>query len=354
MSAAKYANLAQVPAGEARLKALFQAISLDLALPQIALDMQGGKALHAPQLFDAEGKSKARPITFDATKAFLSTKYAVPGDNPNLESTTSRVVQYFHTGLNEMDLGWTQLFRFIDMRQSDLPSFNIVGASSGLTFKQRAPGEKVEINRTFGDTKATVEFVTYAGGLGVLDDWLRFQQYWNIQQIVEEFRGKYYDKQAEIHYGLFTAIGSGINIAFDTDATKTFNKAVAGMLRALNGKGMGVSSGAQVDILVNPEQVGYVLKMLEATRGSQMVAYNAASQPLAYSVRNVISTTQIPANATGYYVVLADRKIQRATWMDLQIESNRDIYKRAVDWVGTAQFNAAIGDTDQVRRVAFS
>lgn len=352
MSAANYANLAKVPDGE-RLSALFKAINFDLSLPQLALDMQNGKAMHAAQVVDTEGRTQARPLSAEATKSFLVNKYATPGDNPALAATTQRVVQYFHTGLNELDMGWTQLFRFVDMRQANQPSFKIIGASTGLAFKQRAPGEKVEINRNFGETSAEVEFVTYAGGLGVLDDWLRFQQYWTIQQVVEEFRGKYYDKQAEIHYGLFTALGAGIDVAFDTDATKTFNKAVAGMLRALNGKGYAIGSGAQFDIIVNPEQLGYVLKMLEATRGSQLVAFNAASQPLAYSVRNIISTTQAPAAATGYYVVLADRKIQRATWMDLQIETNRDIYKRAQDWVGTAQFNAAIGDTDQVRRIAF-
>ena len=353
MSASNYSNLAKVPEAD-RLSALFKAINFDLSLPQVALDMQTGKAMHARQLFDQEGKQIGRSISADATKAFLVQKYATPGDNPALAATTQRVVQYFHTGLNELDLGWTNLFRFVDMRAANQPSFKIIGASTGLTFKQRAPGEKVEINRNFGETSAEVEFITYAGGLGVLDDWLRFQQYWTVQQVVEEFRGKFYDKQAEIHYGLFTAIGSGINVAFDTDATKTFNKAVAGMMRALNGKGYGISSGAQVDIIVNPEQLGYVLKMLEATRGSQMVAYNAASQPLAFSVRNIIATTAVPANATAYYVVLADRKIQRATWLDLQIETTRDIYKRAQDWVGTSQFNAAIGDTDQVRRVAFS
>ena len=353
MSASNYSNLAKVPEAD-RLSALFKAINFDLSLPQLALDVQSGKAMHAGQVFDADGKSRAKAVDSGATKAFLVQKYATPGDNPALETTAQRVVQYFHTGLNELDLGWTQLFRFVDMRSAIQTSFKIIGASTGLTFKQRKPGEKVEINRNFGETSAEVEFVTYAGGLGVLDDWLRYQQYWTIQQVVEEFRGKFYAKQAEIHYGLFTAIGSGINVAFDTDATKTFNKAVAGMLRALNGKGYGVSSGVQVDILVNPEQLGYVLKMLEATRGSQLVAMQAAAQPLAYSVRNVIATTQIPADATGYYVVLADRKIQRATWMDLQIETTRDIYKRAQDWVGTSQFNAAIGDTDQVRRVAFS
>ncbi len=40
--------------------------------------------------------------------------------------------------------------------------------------------------------------------------------------------------------------------------------------------------------------------------------------------------------------------------MDLQIEKNRDIYKRAEDWVGTMQYNATIADTSQVRRVLFA
>lgn len=352
-AAVKYAAVGALPEDQ-RLKALAGAINFDLALPQLALDLYGGKAANDPRVRDTQGKAFGSTVSIEAIKAALSQKYATPGDNPNLQATAGRVQSYFHAGLNEIDLGWTNLFTNVDLRSSNQPSFEILDASSTLKFVQRAPGEKVEINRDFGDTSAVVKYVTYAGGLGVLDDWLRFQQFWNIEQVVMEFRAKYFEKQAALHYGLFVALGSGINIAFDTDATVTFNKAAASILRAVKAKGYGVSQNVGFYILVNPEKLGYVTKMLDTTRGTQLLAYNQNSEPVGYNVLGVIATTEIPAAATDYYLVLPGRKIQRATWMDLSIETNRDIYKRAQDWVGTGQFNAAIGDVDQVRRVAFA
>lgn len=353
MSAVNYSNLAKVPEAQ-RLTELAKAVNFELALPQLALDMAGGKAAFGAQVVDATGKPLGKSFGADAVKAALATKYATPGDNPALEATATRVSSYFHTGINEIDLGWTNLFQFVDMRQSTNPSFKIVGASTAMVFKQRAPGEKVEIDRAIGSESTSVEYVTYAAGLGILDDWLRFQDFWTIEQTVAEFRGKFYDIQAQLHYGLFTAQGTGIDIAFSTDATQTFNNAAADMLRDLRDSGYALGSGAQFTILTSPEKLGYVLKMLEATRGSQIVAFNANAQPIAYNVAQVIATPHVAANDTGYYLILPGRRIQRGTWMDLQIESNRDIYKRATDWVGTGQFNAALGDTDQVRRVKFS
>ena len=353
MSAVNYSNIAKVPEGE-RLQALAKAINFDLSLPQLALDVQGGKSAAGAQVVDAAGKPLGKAFDFESTKAHLVSKYATPGDNAALAATADRVTNFFQTGLNELDLGWTNLFQFVDMRSSNLPAFKIIGANTSMVFKQRAPGEKVEIARNIGSTDAPVEYVTYAAGLGILDDWLRFQNYWGIEQTVAEFRGKYYDKQAELHYGLFTAQGTGIDVAFATDATQTFNSAAAAMLRAMRSSGYALGSGVQFTILTSPEKLGYVLKMLEATRGSQMVATNSNAQPIAYSVGQVIASPHVPANDTGYYLIIPGRRAQRATWMDLQIESNRDIYKRATDWVGTGQFNAAVGDVNQVRRVKFS
>lgn len=353
MSAVNYANLAKVQESD-RLSALAKAINFDLSLPQLALDVAGGKAAYGAQVVDAAGRPLAKGFETPAIKAALATKYATPGDNPALEATAQRVSGFFHSGINEIDLGWTNLFQFVDMRQSTKDSFKIIGASTGLAFEQRAPGEKVEITRQIDSTSSSVPYVTYAAGIGILDDWLRFQDFWTIEQTVAEFRGKYYDVQAELHYGLFTAQSSGINVAFSTDATQTFNNAAADMLRDMRSSGYALGSGVQFTILTSPEKLGYVLKMLEATRGSQIVAFNENAQPIAYSVGQVIASPHVAANDTGYYLIVPGRRIQRGTWMDLQIETNRDIYKRAQDWVGTGQFNAAVADTNQVRRVAFS
>jgi hypothetical protein len=71
-------------------------------------------------------------------------------------------------------------------------------------------------------------------------------------------------------------------------------------------------------------------------------------------VSQVVASTYIPANVGGYYLILPGRKMKRGDWKDLTVESERNIYVRANDYVGTFQTNAAIGDTDQVARVLFT
>ncbi len=337
-----------------RIKALAEAVNMELGLVNDFLSIQGGKSAAGRAVVVPGTARKDLMPSHAAVKAHLGAKYATPGDNPVLGDVATRVESFFHTNMPEVDLGWTNLFTYFDLRSSNQDSFEIIDTSAGVTFKQRAPGEKVEIRRNINEDSLSVKYVTYADGVGILDDWLRFQKFWQVEQVVAEFRAQAWDKMAEIHYGLFTALGSGINVAFDTDDTRTFNKAAASLLRGVRASGYAAGQNAGLWIVTSPEQVGRVTKMLEATRGSLIVGYNANSQPIAYNVAGVIATTYVDAADAGYYLVLPNRKIQRANWMDLSIESNRDIYKRAQDWVGTMQFNAAIGDTAQVRRVLFA
>ena len=157
-----------------------------------------------------------------------------------------------------------------------------------------------------------------------------------------------------MHYGLFTGLGGGVNQAFAVDDTTTFNAAAATIFRGLRTSGYGLGQNAGLWILCAPEHVGRVMKMLEVRAGSQILAMQENKEPIAYNVAGVVTSTFVPANSTGYYLILPGRKIQRGLWKDLSIESQRDIYSRASDWVGHMQFNAAIGNTAQVRRVLFS
>lgn len=339
--------------GEAQIKALAEAVNFELGLVNDYIAVQGGKASGTGVLLP-DGKQRESSITIEGVKSFLGQKYVTPSDTPGLVAAAPTITSYFHTSMPEIDLAWTNLFTYIDLRGGVQTHFDIIDTNAGVTFEQKAPGEPVKIRRGISENKTTVPYVTYADGIGILDDWMRFQQFWNVEQAVTEFRAKSWDKMAEIHYGLLTAQSSGIDVAFDTDDTKTFNKAAAAMFRAVRSSGYAVGQNAGVWLVTSPEQKGRVLKMLEATQGSLIVAYDANKQPISYNVAGVISTTFVAAADTGYYMVLPGRKMQRGNWMDLSIESNRDIYKRANDWVGTMQFNAAIGDTAQVRRVKFA
>ena len=346
---------------EQKLKALCEAVNLDLGANSLCLDIAGE---NAGRMFTSKSSggpgvrvfaaNDSRLPSVDRIKAHLAQKWAVPADNPYLSDISGRVESFFHTNMPELDLGWTNLFTLVDLRQSKQDSFDILDTNAGITFNQITPGGKPQIRREISEAKTTVSYLTFADGLGLLDDWLRFDKFWNVEQAVAEFRAVAWDKMASTHYGLFTALSSGVDESFATNDTTTFNNAASTILRAVRTKGYAAGANAGFWIVCAPEKLGRILTMLEATQGSAIVANQAGVQPLAYRVAGVIATTHVAAADTGYYLVLPGRKIQRGNWMDLQIESKRDIYVRATDWVGTMQFNAAIGDSAQVRRVKYA
>ncbi|HET6805319.1 MAG TPA: hypothetical protein VFH59_07770 [Frateuria sp.] len=352
-----FGKLGTITDEQALTKALRQAIDTEFSLPSLFLELGGTPRLQVDKdsgikVFGGPGGSLVVP-TAERVKAALSTKWAVPGDNPNLVDASNRVVEFFHTNMPEMDLGYTQAFDFVDMRSSTLDSFDILDANQGITFTQRKAGEEVKIRRGVTDSKMSVGVCTFADGVGILDDWLRFQKWWAVSDTVAEFNAKAWDKKAEWHYNLLSALSAGVNVAFDTDDTVTLNKASAQILRAVKDKGYAAGQNAGFVIYCAPEKVGRITKMLTASAGSLIVAYQANMQPITVRVQAVIATTHIPASLNGYYLVLPGRKLKRADWKDLSLESARNIYARANDYVGTFQTNAAIGDTDQVARVLF-
>lgn len=348
-----YSKFAQLPQ-EQQMQKLLQAINFALALPAMALDIAGNGVTRTCKSVNVLRARDAQVPELGAIKAFLARKYATPSDNPILTEAATRVQSYFHENLPEQDLGWVELYQLVDLRNSNQSEFDIVTTSAGVTFTQKKPGEKVKIRREISEDRTIVPYLTFADGIGILDDWLRFNKFWKVEDVVEEFIAQSWKNKADNHYALITALGAGINQAFDTDDTKTFNNAASAVIRALDAKGSTLGQGAQFDIVCAPENLGRVLKMLEATQGSLMIAYTASKEPLAYSVRRVVATPRIASSAGHYYLGIPGGKNKRGEWKDLTIETARDIYTRAEDWVGTLQYNAAIGDSDQWRRVAFA
>lgn len=352
----KFEKLGTIADPGEQLKALEQSINFDFAMPALFAELGGAPRIETVGGVKVIGSADGNLVvpSVDRVKAHLSTKWAVPGDNPNLVDASNRVVEFFHTNMPEMDLGYQQAFDLVDLRSSNQDSFDILDANHGITFGQVKPGAEVKIRRGVTDSKMNVGIVTFADGVGILDDWLRFQKWWAVSDTVAEFNAKAWDKLATWHYDLFTALSSSVNVAFDADDTKTLNKASAKILRAVKLKGYGAGQNAGFVIYSAPEDVGRITKMLTATAGSLLVAYQANVQPITVRISAVIATTNLPANLGGYYLVLPGRKLKRGVWKDLSIESARNIYVRANDYVGTFQANAAIGDTDQVARVLFT
>jgi len=343
----KFNRLAKLPAEQAKAT-LAEAISFEINKPGILMDALG-KDLAAGR------KARLDDATVTArVKAFLAEKYASSSSNPILVDLASEFAAFFHSNMPEIDTGWMSLFDLVDMRGSTHDHFDIVDTNAGVTYEQIKPGAEIKKRTGISESSTRVGYVTYGAGLGILDDWIEKQQFWKVDDAVNEFRAKHFDKMAEVHYGLFTGLSSAIDVAFSTDDATTFNAAVATMLRAVRSSGYAVGQNAPLKIITSYEQVGRVKRMLEATSGSVMVAYGTQKQPIAYTVDEVIATTFVSASDTGYYLVLPNRKVKRGLWKDLSIEQARNAAARATDWYASAQYNAAIGDTAQVRRVKFS
>lgn len=350
----KFSNIGRLEGIDAQRKALVDAVNFELGLPAMMLDIGGDNVATMTNGVKVIGGRASDGPRFESVKAYLQRKWAVPGDNPDLEGMAGRITEVFHNNMPDMDIGYTQVFAGMDLRSSKQSSFDIIDTNAGITWTQSKPGDVVKPRRKFSEAKSTVGMLTFTAGLGIQDDWLRFQQWWNIEDAVAEFRAKGWDKKAEIHYSLLTTQGTGIDVAFDTDDTKTLNKAAAKILRAVKDKGYGASQNGGFVIVCAPEAVGRITKMLAATNGSLIVAYNANVEPVNVRVKVVVATTHVDADEGGYYLVLPGRKMKSATWTDQKIESVRNAYVRAEDMVGVQQFNAAIGDTDQIARVKFA
>ncbi|MGH8083867.1 MAG: hypothetical protein ACREPV_01145 [Lysobacter sp.] len=353
-SVARFNALGQLPSqSEQQRKALVDAIDLEFGLPGMYLDLCNGAAANDGSVTLLSDRKALAPKVA-GIKSALQLKYAVPSDSDASTDVANRIDQFFHTGMQEIDLGWTNLFRVVDMRGSNQSAFDINTGTFGISYKQRAPGEKTEIWRTPTGTTVPVPYLTYSAGAGVLDDWLQYNKWWTIEEVITEFRRKAWANQAENHYGLLTGLGASIDVAHivgDDLGTETLNAAGASIYRGLENDG--VSASTPLWIVTSPEKRGYVLKMLEATQGSLIVGYTNG-QPISVTIAGVIATTYVAAADTGYYLVLPGRKLARGVWKDLMIERARDIYKRAEDMVGTMQYNAIVGDTAQVRRVKFA
>lgn len=351
----KYPALAAIAAGT-QIHALAGAIDLHLKMPQYLLDMLGGDAaVFAGKMFGADGAALTRSApTQERFKSFLAQKYATSSDNPILTDVSAQFAEFFHSNMPEMDMGWTPLFDFLDLRGSTHDHFDLIDTNAGITYEQLKPGEAIKKRTKITESKTTVGYLTMGAGLGLLDDWLAFQQWWKVDEAVAEFGAKHWDKMAELHYGVFTGQSTAIDVNFATDDATTFNAAVAAILRAVRSSGYAVGQNAGFYIVTSPEKVGRITRMLSAERGSPMVDFGTMKEPIAYTVKGVIASTYVSSSDTGYYLVLPGRKIKRAVWKDLTVEGQRNAAVRAQDLFAHAQYNCVIGDTAQVRRVKFA
>lgn len=339
-----------------QLQMLAGAASFEMNKVPMAMELAGKAVLSmSPNL---KGLQAANAPTFERIRSYLGQKlygekYSTPDDNPVLNDIANQFEQFFHTNMPELDMAWTLLFDLVDLRNSTHDHFDIIDTNAGLSWNQRKPGEPVKIRRNFSESKTTIDYLEFSDGLGILDVWLQFQQFWNVDEALAEFRATYFDKMAKLHYGLLTALGTGVDQAFDTDDPTTANAAAAAIIRNVRSSGVPIDNPTFYAVCA-VEKVGRLERMLTAQRGSAIIDNGTLNEPLAHRIGGIVGTTHIPSSDTGWYLVLPARKNKRGLWMDLQVEDARNAYVSATDLVGRGQYNAAIGDSNQIRRCLYA
>lgn len=302
-----------------------------------------GFAAHRGDPLAVKGLAKA--ITeFLQMKMVIGRKFTVP--DAILGPSGAPVISVYDNSAS-VDAGYEDLFDLVDMRDSSSKTFELIDVTNGITFEQTKDGDKIKI-RSIASAKAAVSYLRYTGGLGFLDDWFRFNEYYKMEQIVNTVKAKYYNTMAQVHYDLFTALSSGVNQAFATDDVTTINNACATVLDAIKDKGYAVGDNPVFRILCSVSLKARISKALAAA----FVLPNANNNQIVYNIDKVVATPRIVG--TSYYVVLPGVKLQRGIWSDLNAESERDALRRAEDIGWEGKFNAVIADSAQVRRCALS
>lgn len=274
-----------------------------------------------------------------------------PSDAPDVMNRNQPVTAgVFYTGVVDplLDFGFEDLFDFVDMRGSGQTTFDILDVTNSITFAEIITGERM---KTYGisTAKSTVTKMIVAAAIGILDDWINYAQFWNLNQAAIEARSKYYDKQATDHYAVLAAITSDQNQAFSTDDITTINNACAKIFSDCSSKGYMITGNESFELRAHIDLKQRIEKAFALTFNSPRT--EATANQLVHTL-NRKYTTKI-AN-TSYYVGLPGQKAKRAIWSDLTAETDRDILLRGTDVAYSGEYNMAIGEEDQFRRCSLS
>jgi hypothetical protein len=323
-----------------------------LWLPALAF---GSTRIYGVKFFDWSKVEKTKPSerkglivdAFNRGLAKIHGKEVTGGKftahDPNLQGTAP-VVMVMSDTLKTPDRGYEVLFDEVDLRQSTSDTFELLDITGGVTFYQQKPGEEAKLTKLPSTAKTLVSMLRFTGGFPVLDDWLRFNKYYLIDELAADTVRRWYDKKATLFYGLMAAL-TGIDEAFDTDDVTTINNACAQILDDLSKAGYAVDENAEFVITANPKLRGRIYKALAAS----FVNPNTNNNQILYNIRAVVSTTKL-AN-TSYYVSLPGEKNRRGEWEDLNARPPmRDELKLGADHVWTGGYNGIIGEKKQHRR----
>ena len=269
-----------------------------------------------------------------------------------------QLIEKYHLGLEEVDVGWQQFFDVRDFSGVKAPGFRMKNVSSGLTFSKRPEGGRARIYRLTG-TEVYVSFDTYGGGLEFDRAWFDDQEWWLIEDTALEFRSCWYRDKAVTMYTMIGALNSGYNVAYDIVGStaldkdiNTLNDAAAALLTALKTAGFNVTLNTPLRVLSPIQLKGRLQRALAAQYITPAVA--GANLKVEYNITPVYSLNVLNAGAActdKWYMAVPGLKNKVGEKMQLTVYSDFKIESFADTTVGWGRYGAYMNEI-QWRRLA--
>lgn len=308
--------------------------------------------------FKAAAQAFAETGSVSTARSVLRTEFIQAfGTSEDFPASVLEVLDKYHQTLY-FDSGWEQVFKTIDLRNSNRDSFDILDVISGLAFNLVPEGKKALIYKMSG-AKVTVTLDMYAAGLGWSRRLFMNKEYWHLEDNAIEFRNKAFESKAQNHYDLIEQVGTTYDLSWqpvtgavqNTDKDyvpirdiNTINKACENILIRLQDLGMGVTPQSEFLIVSPIQNIGRIKRAI----GIVQQAFSSSTAQLNYNVRPIY--TLMFTNTSDYYVILPGKKIQSANRMDLTVFSDFDIEAFTDVAVGWQWYGAAIGELQQIVR----
>ena len=261
------------------------------------------------------------------------------------------------------DDGWQMAFNVKDMASTRRNGFSMLNIQSGITFNLTPTGDKAKIYQMSGD-REFVWFDRYSGGLNwdrtLFDD----EEWVTIEDQAIHFRNEAFRSRAAVYYALIEALPAAQNIAWQppTPATlaaadrsyeavrdaNTMNAAAEAIILATQNSGYGVTPTSSFIVLVPLQMRGRIKRALDIG----LDATSNAVKHIDYNFQMVVTTMLATTNV--YYVILPKKKMMVGLRMDLTSFSDFDMLSYSDSQVGWMRHGGAIGDVQQLRRLAIT
>lgn len=268
------------------------------------------------------------------------------------------VVERFHL-VGEYDTGFEQIFAVNDYAGTKASGFDVSGVSSGLTFREIKPGEKLKVYGMQGD-KYRCFFCYYGGALGWHRQLFEDGDWWTIEDNAIEFRAAAYGGRAGIYYALLEAAANAIGCCSvvpsdcsdcSADArsiAESLNFAATSILTNTMGRGYNLDPATVEFIVLTPIQMrGRIRQAL----GVLSQAFPGSPPILDYNFRQI--TSLMLTNPNRVMVILPKRTLKIGYRMDLTMFDDFDILSYTDTVAGWMRHGGCIGDLDQIACIEF-